>query len=247
MGLELSMGEIRRAAQGEDTSAKLSNIQTSVIGLYLNLFVTFLYLANQYIVAPTSAQYADRLGLGPSMSGLIIGLAPVAALVSAFIYSLWSNSSFKHPLLFSIFFSVLGNLLYALALQCQSTSLLFLGRLLTGFGGTRVISRRYIADHVAVEDRLMASSQFVTAGAMGLAFGPLLAALIERSNITLMFRGPIHHHLLFLYENVNAPGWIMSSLWLISFFAVFFFFEEPKVPVSYFSFSPPSFLTLFIF
>lgn len=236
MGLELSMNEIRRAVQGDDTgSGKTSSTPTSLAGLYLNLFVTFIYLANQYIVAPTSAQYAAILGLGPSMSGMIIGLAPVAALLSAFIYSQWSNTSFKHPLLFSIFFGILGNLLYALALQCHSTLLLFLGRLVTGFGGTRVVSRRYIADHVAIEDRLLASSQFVTAGAMGLAFGPLLAALIERSNVSFTIYGFDGKSVLFIYENVNAPGWIMTVLWAISFIAVLLYFEEPKIAVSLFT------------
>ena len=41
--------------------------QTSDNSLFLSLLVTFLYQANQYIVAPTSGKYADRLGmLSPS-------------------------------------------------------------------------------------------------------------------------------------------------------------------------------------
>ena len=42
--------------------------------------------------------------------------------------------------------------------------MIFAGRLLTGLGGPRGISRRYIADHVSLKDRLMASSHFITAG-----------------------------------------------------------------------------------
>jgi hypothetical protein len=245
MGLDLAMGDIRRAARGEDISEKVASIRTNIYGLYLNLFVTFIYLMNQYIVAPTSAQYANMLGMSPSMSGMIIGLAPVAALVSSLLYSMWSNSSFKNPLLLSIICGVVGNYMYAAALQNNSVMMLFLGRLLTGFGGTRVVSRRYIADHVATEDRLMASTQFVTAGALGLAFGPLLAAFIERSNLNFDVHGFINpQSVLFRYDNVTAPGWIMTLLWGVSFFAVLFYFEEPQIAVRYSYFYSSSVVTL---
>ena len=56
---------------------------TSQYGLFINLLVTFLYMANQYVVAPTSAQYSYIMGESEAMSGLIIGLSPAAALVSA--------------------------------------------------------------------------------------------------------------------------------------------------------------------
>jgi hypothetical protein len=36
---------------------------TSNTGLFLSLFVTFLYQMNQYVVAPTSGEYSDRLGM----------------------------------------------------------------------------------------------------------------------------------------------------------------------------------------
>ena len=121
---------------------KLSERVTSKTGLFLTLFATFLYQMNQYVVAPTSGQYSDRLGLSPSLSGLIIGLSPFAALLSALVFSVWTNYSFKQPLIVCLFFLGTGNLLYALALQCNSTELLFFGRLMTGLGVPRGITRR---------------------------------------------------------------------------------------------------------
>ena len=41
---------------------KRLEIITSTTGLYLNLLITFLYQANQYVVAPTSGEYAALLG-----------------------------------------------------------------------------------------------------------------------------------------------------------------------------------------
>lgn len=233
MGLEFTMRDMNRAELEEKGETPVTHkIITSKVGLYLNLFVTFLYLANQYVVAPSSAKYADRLGMTPSMSGMIIGFAPAAALVSSLLYSTWSNHSFKHPLLLGIVCGIIGNMLYGAALQFNSTNILFLGRLLTGFGGTRVISRRYIADHISLEDRLVASSEFVTAGALGYACGPLIASLIERSNYSFTWYG-YHNQVLLQFETVTAPGWIMALLWTVALVAVFCFFEDPLQNVSY--------------
>lgn len=217
--------QIKLAHQALSNLAESEEVKTSLTGLWLNLLVTFLYQANQYIVAPTSSQYANRLGMSNAMSGLIIGLSPAAALVSSLLYSKWSNYSFKQPLLLCIICEVVGNLLYGAALQYNSVSMLFLGRLLTGFGGPRVISRRYIADHVSWQDRLVASGQFVSAGALGLVFGPLLASLISKSG--LQFTVAFVH-----YETITAPGWTMAVFWALSLVLVIVCFEEPAVVFS---------------
>ena len=226
MGLEFSIRDLNRVEKeikGESVISQ-DDIVTSKVGLYLNLYVTFLYLANQYIVAPSSAKYANMLGLGPAMSGMIIGFAPAAALGSSLAYSMWTNYSFKSPLLTGICCGIMGNLLYGAALQFHSPLMIFLGRMLTGFGGTRVVSRRYIADHVSLQDRLVASSEFVTAGAMGLAFGPLIASLIELSDVSFSCR-------FVRYENVTAPGWIMAFMWFTALMAVILLFQEPFIKV----------------
>ena len=55
--------------------------------------------------------------MSPSLSGAIIGLAPFAALISALIFSSWTNYSYRRPLLASLIMLTTGNLLYGLALQ----------------------------------------------------------------------------------------------------------------------------------
>jgi hypothetical protein len=156
-----------RAARKHDKDAhrrrkkKLSERVTSQTGLFLALFATLLYQMNQYVVAPTSAEYrygqgthccgralaveadpltsfpcfiqnSNLLGMSPHLSGLIIGLSPFAALLSALLFSVWTNYSFRQPLIVCLFLLGTGNLLYALALQCNSTKMLFVGRLMTG-------------------------------------------------------------------------------------------------------------------
>eukprot|EP00981_Chlorochromonas_danica_P013088 scaffold5788_cov159-Ochromonas_danica.AAC.4 len=235
LDLEFRMCDMRREEEEEDSRKNhpepSSKITTDQVGLLISNILTFLYLANQYVVAPSSAEYAQRLGMSQAMSGMIIGLTPAAALVSSLIYSMWSNHSFKQPLLVSILCGVAGNLLYGLALQCNSPTLILAGRLVTGFGGPRVVSRRYIADHVAFEDRLMASSQFVTAGALGLAFGPLIASIIEIVGLHFELKSFDGSFVLVQYEKVTAPGWIMACAWMFTFALVLVFFREPVIRV----------------
>ena len=66
---------------GTGLSVKKAKKKTSHLGLHINLFITFAYMSNQYIIAPTSAEYARLLGMPASMSGLIIAMSPFAALI----------------------------------------------------------------------------------------------------------------------------------------------------------------------
>lgn len=235
MGLEMAVRDMDRSDEEDsDDEAvvkgalpKRTPRVTSNTGLFLSLFVTFLYQMNQYVVAPTSGLYSDKLGMSAGLSGLIIGLSPLAALVSAMIYSVWTNYSFKQPLVTSLLFLVSGNLFYAMALQCQSPHYIFLGRLLTGLGGPRGITRRYIADHVSLADRTEASSYFVTAGAMGLACGPLMSSLVSACRYSFVTR--YNDVIIIQYELVTAPGWIMFLFFAGTLLAVIFGFDDPEI------------------
>lgn len=235
MGLEMAVRDMDRSDEedSDDETAlkgakkKRTPRVTSNSGLFLSLFVTFLYQMNQYVVAPTSGLYSDKLGMSAGLSGLIIGLSPLAALVSAMIYSVWTNYSFKQPLVTSLVFLVSGNLFYAIALQCQSPHYIFVGRLLTGLGGPRGITRRYIADHVSLADRTEASSYFVTAGAMGLACGPLMSSLVSASKYSFVTQW--NDTVIVQYELVTAPGWIMFLLFAVTLLAVLLGFKDPTI------------------
>jgi hypothetical protein len=153
--------------------------KASRISSFLNLMSTFMYMTNYYIVAPTSGTYATKLGGNASLAGIIIGMTPIAALVSTILYSWWTSHSYKAALIFASGCSVVGNALYALGLPYESLTLVLVGRLLNGFGSARAINRRYIADSFSREERTAASAAFVTAGALGMAAGPGLAAALD--------------------------------------------------------------------
>jgi len=99
-----------------------------------------------------------------------------AALFSAFLYSVWyTHFSFRSALIFSAFCALVGNSLYALAITYKSMKLALLGRVLCGFGSAEVVNRQMISDCVSVQSMTRACAFFVTASALGMSIGPLLA------------------------------------------------------------------------
>lgn len=113
--------------------------------LALNILGCFLYMMNYYIVHSSSVQFVNSLGLSDAMSGLIIGAMPWAAMFSSFVFSFWSNTCYRAPLLTSGAFLTAGNVLYASAYRSQSFGMALMGRFLTGLGGPKSLNRRYIA------------------------------------------------------------------------------------------------------
>lgn len=192
---------------------------------WLNLLSTFLYMASYYIVAPSSATYAEKLGSPPVLSGIIIGMTPIAALVSTVLYSWWTSYSYKAALIFASACSVLGNLLYAAGLPYNSLTMVFVGRLLNGFGSARSINRRYIADTFSRKERTAASAAFVTAGALGMAAGPAIASLVH-------FTIPDNSTNLY-WQVENSVGWVMGLVWAIYLLCLVVGFTDPPKPESH--------------
>jgi len=139
----------------------------NVFPLFLNLLACFFFMMNNYIIEPSSAYYAEALGTSDAMSGIMIGLAPWFAMISSVVYSFWTNSNYKHPILFAGILQFIGNLLYANAYSYQSVGMCLLGRAITGLGAPRVINRRYVADATPFCLRTAASAAFAMATALG--------------------------------------------------------------------------------
>ncbi|KAG0605422.1 hypothetical protein M758_9G057600 [Ceratodon purpureus] len=191
------------------------------MSIQLNLMNTFLYMVNYYIVVPSSDDYAQQLHAPATLCGVIIGSMPLAALVSALVYSWWSNFSYTAPLIVSTLILMTGNLMYALALYFNSIWLLLLGRFLCGLGGARAINRRYISDHVPVKQLTSASAAFVSASALGMAVGPALAGALSKFDFKI-YGAPVNF--------VTAPGWLMCVAWCVYLILIILFFKEPARP-----------------
>ncbi|XP_048535332.1 SPX domain-containing membrane protein OsI_08463 [Triticum urartu] len=187
------------------------------MSLMLNLVNTFLYMVNTYIIVPTADDYSVSLGAAATVCGVIIGSMAVAQVFSSVYFSAWSNRSYFRPLVFSSIMLFSGNLLYALAYDLNSLTVLILGRLLCGLGSARAVNRRYISDCVPLKMRLKASAGFVSASALGMACGPALAGLLQTE-----------FKIYAVTFNQNTlPGWIMCLAWVGNLIWVWISFKEP--------------------
>lgn len=194
------------------------------LGLSLNLVNVFLYMTNYNLIIPTIGPFCERLRVPASTGGLVIGCADFMAILVAVGYSVWSNRTFKRPLLFASVVCGVGNLLVTLSYDAGSLPLLLAGRLLTGAGNGRILNRRYIADFVSLEGRTIASIGFVAASAAGMAVGPFIAvpltALLRGYHDTLRFAG-------LTINVITVEGWLMVAAWAAFFVIAVLYFDEP--------------------
>jgi len=207
----------------ESQPTQRSSSTNTTFSLVLNILSCFLYMMNYYIVGPSSVQYANALGAKDAMSGLIIGAMPWAALVSAVIFSVWSNKSYRSPLLASGVLLISGNILYSSAYRRGSIVMALCGRFLTGLGGPRSMNRRYIADTTPLAYRTAANAAFGTATALGAAVGPATAVLLGNFDFELNL--PLYGTLYF--NPMTGPGYLMSALWTIYLTLTICMFREP--------------------
>ncbi|WOK93582.1 hypothetical protein Cni_G02282 [Canna indica] len=136
-------------------------------------------MVNTYIIVPTADDYSVSLGATTTVCGVVIGSMAVAQVFSSVYFSAWSNRSYFRPLVFSSTMLVLGNILYALAYNLDSLTILLIGRLLWWMGSARAVNRWYISDCVPLKIRMKASEGFVSASALGMACGPALIDLLQ--------------------------------------------------------------------
>ncbi|PKA60841.1 SPX domain-containing membrane protein [Apostasia shenzhenica] len=187
------------------------------VSLLLNLANTFLYMVNTYVIVPTADDYSISLGAAPTVCGVIIGSMAIAQVFSSVYFSAWSNRSYFKPLIFSGIVLILGNVLYALAYDLESITVLLVGRVFCGLGSARAVNRRYISDCVPLKTRMQASAGFVSASALGMACGPALAGLLQ-TNFKI--------YSLTINQD-TLPGWVMALAWLLYLIWLGISFREP--------------------
>lgn len=233
---EETMGTVGEEQQGGSTLAEGPEPElywggVDWISMALNLMSKLLYTVNYYIIAPTANHYAIALGLDGAFGASLIGASSVSAFFGAFLFSFWyTKSTFKSALIFSAICPVVGNILYALAISCNSMTMALAGRILVGFGSAEVVNRQLISACVSFDGMTKASALFVTADAIGMSIGPLLAGILA---IAAGRNFDVHLNLPYLpaggiiYNHVTSPGFVMGALWLTELVALLFFFREP--------------------
>lgn len=219
-------GSFPSTAQYPDTFARrLKQLNPeNVFPLFLNLLSCFFFMMNNYIIEPSSAYYANALGSSDALSGIMIGMAPWFAMLSAVGYSYWTNYNYKCPIIFAGCLQMIGNFLYANAYSYSSMSMCLLGRVLTGLGAPRIINRRYVADATPFSLRTAASAAFAMSTALGAALGPGMAILLDNIE-EFDFSVPFLEKQTF--NGMTGPGYFMALCWAIYTLIIVLFFQEP--------------------
>jgi len=194
--------------------------------LLLSFAAQLLYMIGHYIVEPSSMSYIRELGGNDALAGLLIGMAPASALISAFAYSVWSNKSFREPLLCSGVFLIVGSFTYASALQFHSLTLAMFGRFLQGLGSPCVMSIRHIADTVNADHRTAVSAIYTSVSAVGMSLGPGLAVLLDYIDVEVSI--PLLGQVT--VNGLSAPGYLMTFLWFVYYIGIIkFFVDEERI------------------
>ncbi len=143
----------------------------SLQNIWITLIHTYFYMMNCYIIQPTNALYVQNLGASPMLSGLVMGMTPFAAIFSTFVYSKWTNKSYKNPLIFSSFCFIFGNILYSFADYFNSLLMMGSGRFFIGLASARVVNRRYLIDKIPHQMIMHYSLLYVVFTCIGMAGG----------------------------------------------------------------------------
>mmetsp|Transcript_16264 Transcript_16264/g.51003 ORF Transcript_16264/g.51003 Transcript_16264/m.51003 type:complete len:917 (+) Transcript_16264:208-2958(+) len=184
-----------------------------------------LYSASCYAIAPTVHDYTAFVRAPEVLAGLLLAAAPLASLASRYAMSEWcrrANIGFKPPVILGGALCCAGNLLYCVAprlvrVRHQWPLALFARVAVGASGGADAVNRRYIGTaDLPPSDRGAAAARYVASDALGVALGPLLAAVCaEAVAVSRRHRkGPANLTVLTMPSLVLAAAWALHALFV---------------------------------
>ena len=192
------------------------------MSLALMYMLMVLVVLNVEIVVPTADQYAMRLGASYSFSGLVIALTPFwqgILGVPLNFFMLRRGLSIKSILILMSAFSVLGNVLYALAGLMRSKLIILLARTVIGICQCTLAGPIYIARAVGVKRRTRVFFVYSTMAAVAFFTAPWIASLLSIFVTDLRIEDLV-------LDSDTIPGWFMATLYFAYLLLVVFFFED---------------------
>lgn len=144
--------------------------------LHVLMATAFVDMVGLLMVLPLLPFYAERLGAGGLVVGLLVSSFAVAQLLSAPLWGRFSDRFGRRPaLLVALGSSMVAYVIFAYA---DSLFLLFLSRLVQGAGGGTVgVVQAYVADATEPQDRAKSLGWLSAATNLGVALGPVLGSL----------------------------------------------------------------------
>jgi MFS family permease len=151
-----------------DTFGKLSVLMVTA----------FIDMLGLLMILPLLPFYADRMGAGGLVVGLLVSSFSLAQLLSTPLWGRFSDRHGRRPaLLVGLGASAVAYVVFAYA---DSLWLLFLSRIVQGAGGGTVsVIQAYVADATRPEDRAKSLGWLSAATNAGVALGPVLGSWVS--------------------------------------------------------------------
>lgn len=205
----------------------------SMLDLYLVYIHTFLYLLNYYGLAQTSPDYSKALNLDASISGVLQAASPAAAIFFGFFINCITKTKYRCPYLMCLCMLFIGNFLYFIAVSVGKKSqagglvCLIAGRMIFGSGGSRLMTRKFIAINVPSIYQSKYSTYLVGFSALGITLGPGISSIFEFiSDTSFTIDGsPVY------ITTFNILSLVFFLVWLFLFFFFLIFFKGYDVVV----------------
>jgi MFS family permease len=207
------------------------------LNLTLSLILVFLFSSNYYMLSVTASEYLELIKFPHDYAGLLNGATPLASVISGAFTAYWTSHNYKLPMATTCFSILLANGAYLLALyNTKYYYCLLLGRVLLGIGGTGLISRRYMSEHVSWMNRAKWSAALIIGSGLGMASGPFIAVFTRKMTFTVY--GVV-------FADMMLPAAIYLAVWVIYTLLVIILFREipdasPDNEIQYVPYNPHS-------
>merc|ERR1712096_536602 len=144
------------------------------------IFLIYLYYS---IVIPTAHVYADSLdapgGFAGGFAGVVVSATSVGAAVVQPLYRLLLKRSYAVTFMVQACLMLVGSIIYALAGLANTWSLLLVGRVIGGLGGSAYPVMTYLSEAVGKKHRSNVTSIVIgISRSLGYALGPVFAAAL---------------------------------------------------------------------
>ncbi|MEO5903527.1 MAG: MFS transporter [Gemmatimonadaceae bacterium] len=157
--------------------SKSLRVKGKLTVLMVTAFVDMLGLI---IIYPLLPFYATRLGANAAMIGALVASFSVAQLISAPAWGWMSDKHGRRPaILIGLLISAAAYVIFAFA---GSIWLLFLSRIIQGFGGGTIgVVQAYVADISEGRDRAKSLGWLSAVTSLGAVIGPALGSILVRA------------------------------------------------------------------
>jgi multidrug resistance protein len=176
--------------------------------LVILMISAFVDMLGMLMILPLLPFYAEKLGAGGAIVGLLVASFSVAQLLSAPYWGRFSDRYGRRPaLLVSLVASAIAFVVFAYA---DSLWLLFVSRIIQGAGGGTVgVIQAYVADATKPEDRARALGWLSAATNAGVSIGPAVGTWLR----------PL---------GTEWPGLVAAALCVVNMVFVWRYLAEPR-------------------